>query len=315
MASSHSAVDGVPRITVLLAAHNGLRWLPEQLESILNQEGVRLHVVVSDDMSTDGSYEWLCERAAADRRITVLAHEGPSGGAGANFYRLLSRLDLGNADLVAFADQDDIWTPGKLASQAAALRSGPFDGVSSNVTAFSANGSRTLIRKSYPQRAFDYLFESPGPGCTFVFSSRLAATAQTLLRDNPELASRAEVHDWLLYVLCRAQGWRWLIEDRSTVDYRQHDSNTFGANLGFAAMLGRLRLIREHWHRRQAITMTEVAISVADPAIRRDLERFLTLLSTPGLRMRWILAARAGQLRRRFRDRQILRVLIAMGMW
>ncbi len=289
--------------------------MPEQLASILNQDGVQLELLVSDDMSTDGSYEWLLEQATADQRITVLAHEGPSGGAAANFYRLLNRLNVDDVDLVAFADQDDIWAPDKLATQAEALRNGGYDGVSSNVTAFSANGSRTLIRKSYPQRAFDYLFESPGPGCTFLFTRRLAGAAQTLIRNDPELASRAEVHDWLLYVLCRAHGWRWLIEDRSTVDYRQHDSNTLGANLGMSAMIGRLRLIGKHWHRRQAIAMTAVAVAIAEPSVRPGLERILALLSTPGLKARWSLASRAGQLRRRFRDRQIIRVLISMGMW
>jgi rhamnosyltransferase len=315
MASANPTSGDVPRVTVLLATHNGLRWLPEQLASILAQDGVQLTVTVSDDMSSDGSHEWLLEQAASDPRITVLPRVGPSGGAAPNFYRLLRQLDVENAGFVAFSDQDDIWQPGKLASQAALLRDGSIDGVSSNVTAFSADGSRHLIRKSYPQRKLDYLFESPGPGCTFLFSQRLAATAQTVLRADPNLTTRAEFHDWLLYVLCRAQGWRWLIDDSSTVDYRQHDNNAFGANIGFAPIVARLQLIREDWHRRQAIVMTEAAVAVATPQLRPELVRLLALLSTRGLRARLTLAGQAGQMRRRVRDREIIRGLIAMGIW
>jgi rhamnosyltransferase len=40
-----------PRIAVLLAVHNGLVWLPEQLASILGQTGVAVSVFCSVDAS------------------------------------------------------------------------------------------------------------------------------------------------------------------------------------------------------------------------------------------------------------------------
>ncbi|HBN14018.1 MAG TPA: glycosyl transferase, partial [Pseudohongiella sp.] len=43
------------RVAVLLAAYNGMQWLPEQLDSILSQVGVDVTVYVSTDRSSDGT--------------------------------------------------------------------------------------------------------------------------------------------------------------------------------------------------------------------------------------------------------------------
>ena len=229
--TTHNPVSpSVPTVTVLMATYNGVDYLAEQVESILDQVDVNVHLVVSDDRSSDGTWEWLLDRAADDPRILLLPQINPSGGFAANFYRLLCDAPL--AELVAFSDQDDVWNPSKLAHQAAVLRAARCDGISSNVTAVAADGARTLIRKSYPQRRLDYLFEAPGPGSTFVFTQRLADMLRGLLTDHNTPAQAVQRHDWLTYAVCRARGWRWLIEDTPWVDYRQHETNALGANRG-----------------------------------------------------------------------------------
>ena len=40
---------GVPRILVLLATHNGVRFVQQQVDSILEQEGVEVRIVALDD--------------------------------------------------------------------------------------------------------------------------------------------------------------------------------------------------------------------------------------------------------------------------
>ena len=57
-----------PRVLVLLATFDGRPFLPEQLDSILDQVGVDVEVLISDDGSTDGPLEYLRGRAAADAR-------------------------------------------------------------------------------------------------------------------------------------------------------------------------------------------------------------------------------------------------------
>ncbi|MFM9876669.1 MAG: glycosyltransferase [Rhodoglobus sp.] len=313
--SSPAEPDSLPEVVVLLATYNGLRWLPEQLGSILAQEGVRVTVVALDDESTDGTREWLLERAALESRLTVLPSMGRSGGSAANFYRMLALVQPAVDGYLALSDQDDVWMPDKLARHVELLRSGGHDGISSSVTAFATDGTRTLIRKDFPQRRFDYLTESPGPGCSFVLTPRLAALVAEQLADDASPARTAEYHDWLIYSLARGRGWSWHIDGTPSLDYRQHDSNVMGANTGLSPALARLNLIRQHWHRTQAIIHARSALRVASGETRAGIERMLGLFEGRGIRSRWALAARAGQMRRRPRDRGIIGVLIATGVW
>ena len=304
----------LPLVTVLLATHNGAAFLDEQLDTILAQEGVDVRVVALDDASMDATPELLAQRASLDSRITVLPSQGASGGAAPNFYRLIRSVDLDVAGLVAFADQDDVWHPTKLARHASLIAAGA-DGVSSNVTAFSEHGPRSLIKKDYPQREFDYLLEGPGPGCSFLMSNRLIALAQERLAAADSETSNADFHDWLLYVLCRAKGWRWEIDSVSSMDYRQHDSNVMGANVGAASAQRRLKLISGRWHRNEATLLARIGLEVAPPEKRAELSRMLDLLTNTGPSHRARLARLAGQLRRRPRDRAIIGALVTLGIW
>lgn len=303
------------RVVVLLASYNGLAWLPEQLESILTQTGVELEVVVSDDVSTDGTWQWWQERAAADARIRLLPQPGATLGSAHNFYRLLDEIDVQPDCLVALADQDDVWLPGKLAAQAQLLASGELDGVSSNVTAFSADGSRVLLRKDWPQRRYDFLCEGPGPGCTFVLSPRLVEQVQLLLRDSAGAARSVDFHDWLVYGVCRARGWQWTISATPTVDYRQHESQAMGAHIGMRQTRHRLGLVRKSWHRDQARAMAAVALEVAPAERRAAYARLHALFGDRRPRSRLLLLLRSTQLRRRPRDRMAIAMLVAAGLW
>ena len=303
-----------PVVTVLLATYNGARWLDEQLDTILDQEGVSVRVVALDDGSSDNTPEILARRAAVDPRVTVVESHGNAGGAAPNFYRLIRAVDLDSAGLIAFSDQDDHWLPGKLARHAELIAAGA-DGVSSDVTAFSETGPETLIKKSYPQREFDYLLESPGPGCTFLMSNRLVALARELLDDEASEASHADFHDWLLYVICRAVGWEWIIDDAPSLRYRQHANNAMGANVGAASATRRLALIGTKWHRREATLVSRIALRIASEDLRPGLSKIHKLLTDQGPTNKVRLALAASQLRRRPRDRAIIALLVALGIW
>ena len=303
----------LPRVAVLLATHNGRRWLPEQLDSVLTQSGVEVEVFARDDASTDGTAEWLAERAATEPRLTIIPSDGASGSAAANFYRLI-QLVPADREFYAFCDQDDIWVPTKLASHARLSAALAVDGVSSNVMSFTPDGEQSLVKKDFPQRRFDYLLESPGPGSTFLMSNRLVALARDYL-NFPATTKPPQYHDWLLYVLARAHGWTWHIDSVPTVEYRQHDANVMGANVGARSALSRLSLVREQWHRGQARLLTRVALSVADDEHRPELLRMRDLVDQRNLRARLALARRASQLRRRPRDQWIIALLIGAGVW
>ena len=304
----------LPKVVILLATFNGLRWLPEQIDSILAQENVSVRIIALDDASTDGTREWLVEQAAADARLTVLPPQGSSGSSAANFYRLISQVEPTAGELIAFADQDDVWRQGKLAKHTAIMTEGGHDGVSSNVMSFDQDGRRALVRKNFPQRRFDYLFESPGPGSTFLITPRLLRLSADALERIPT-ARHIEFHDSLVYAIARAHGWSWNIDGEPSVDYRQHADNVMGSNIGLRPALARLGMIRGRWLRNHAIGLAQVAIAVSSAATRPQLEHVLMLFMSHGLQARLQLVQMAGELRRRPRDRWIIGFLIAIGIW
>ena len=50
-----------PSVAVLLAAHNGIKWIKEQVDTIFQQKDVDVDIYISVDVSSDGTYEWCKE--------------------------------------------------------------------------------------------------------------------------------------------------------------------------------------------------------------------------------------------------------------
>ena len=97
-------------ISVAMAAYNGLPYIGQQVASILAQLASDDELVVSDNGSTDGTWAWLQQQAAADPRIRPFPYTERQGVV-ANFEQALGRC---RGDLVFLSDQDDIWLPGRV---------------------------------------------------------------------------------------------------------------------------------------------------------------------------------------------------------
>jgi rhamnosyltransferase len=239
-------------VAVCLAAFNGVRYLQQQVDSIFDQAGVDVTVFVSVDRSTDGTEDWFARLQTRNARVVLLPFGEVFGGAARNFFRMLREVDFSAFDYVAYADQDDIWLPGKLKRAMDCLVEMGADGYSSDIVAFWDSGRSVYIKKSFPQRRWDYLFESAGPGCTFLVSQKLALALQTTLRENRQASADVGLHDWFTYAFARAHGYRWFIDNYASLMYRQHDQNQVGVNAGWAAFVWRARRILNGWGLNQA---------------------------------------------------------------
>lgn len=306
----------IPNIAVLLATHNSLRWLPELLSSILGQHAVNVTVWVSDDASSDGTWEWLQQQSRLESRLKLLPVAGVFGSAARNFYRLVCDADWQGADYVAFADHDDIWQPEKLSLHSSLMEQRGLTAISSNVTAFWPDGRTALIDKAQPQRDWDYIFGSAGPGCTYLMRPVLLDHLKALLQDERSVARQCALHDWLVYAICRATDGVWYIDPYPSVLYRQHGNNEFGANVGIRQMLNRIKQIHTGWHRQEACKIASCAgLLVNDPHKQNELALLRSALMDEGFaaRLRLLHFAAAG--RRRFVERLALCLLIASGVW
>jgi rhamnosyltransferase len=258
-----------PSVAVCLAAFNGMRYLQQQIDSIFGQIDADITLFVSVDASTDGTEEWFRRLQTQDARVVLLPFGEKFGGAARNFFRLLRDVDFSHFEYVAFADQDDIWLPGKLKRAADCLAGAGADGYSSDIVAFWESGQSRYIKKSYPQRRWDYLFESAGPGCTFVLSQRLALDLQGLLRQELQKSMNVGLHDWFTYAFARAHGYNWVIDDYAGLMYRQHGENQVGVNAGFAAFMWRVRRVLGGWGLNQARLIAEL-VGVGNEAFVRS---------------------------------------------
>ena len=230
-------------VAVLMAVYNGKEWIEEQINSILHQENIHLQVFISIDPSNDGSQEWCQELAGTNKQVTLLETNEKFGSAAPNFFRLVRDVDFSNFDYIALTDQDDIWNHNKLEGAIKALNDNNCDGYSSNVTAFWPDGRKELVQKAEPQQKWDFLFESPGPGCTFVMNKKLALELQHFLQNNQQKASLIWVHDWFIYAYARANHYDWFIDEKPSMLYRQHQNNEIGVNNGGKALLHRAKFI------------------------------------------------------------------------
>ena len=284
-----------PRVAVLLAAHNDELWIEHQISSILKQERVHVDIFVSLDLSTDNTLQLLKRLGANEPQVHTLSYGQRFGGAAANFFRLLRDVDFTGYDYVALADQDDLWFANKLIHSIELLNKTPADVYSADVLAFWGDGRKKLIKKSFNIKKFDFLFESAGPGCTYVFRATSLSVFTEFLRRNFNLISEVALHDWFIYAYFRSRGFVWLIDSTPLVFYRQHGGNQFGANTGVQAYRRRMSQVRRKWYRGEVERIASI-LGIDKPRKLFMVKNFL-------------------ELRRRTRDALLLLVFCLLGFY
>ena len=299
-------------VGVFLATYNGEPWIRDQIDSVLAQKMVSVVIYVSDDFSTDGSYKYFKQLAQQDKRVILLDKTEKFGSAGKNFYRLICDVETDGLDYLAFCDQDDIWHDKKLIHHVNLARENQADGVSSNVTAFWPNGKKKLLNKADPQKPFDYLFESAGPGCSFLMTPWLVNKVREQLNLDNSQARSVFAHDWLTYAVCRAYGRKWLIDSTSSLSYRQHEANEVGANVGLGAKWSRIKRLNQGWYRGEVKKIVQVCIGINSSD---DLINLYNLLKVNNLVSNLKILRYVAHGRRSFVDRCLLALAIITGIF
>ncbi|MDE7441537.1 MAG: glycosyltransferase [Muribaculaceae bacterium] len=93
-----------PIVSVIIPAYNVERFLPEAIESLLSQTLQDWELIISDDCSTDRTFEIAMEYARRDSRIKVIRSARQSGGP---FIPRRDAMEVASSDLIAPFDADD----------------------------------------------------------------------------------------------------------------------------------------------------------------------------------------------------------------
>lgn len=294
------------RVAILLSTFNGEPYLHEQLESLLQQTHEHWVLYWRDDGSQDGTRSVMTEfaRRAGQGRCVEMPGTAGNIGPAASFHSLLRAVvgELAHADAVAFADQDDVWLPGKLERGLAALSDVP----PSRPALYCARQMLVdaelkpigISAGPAPRGGFPAaLTQNVATGCT-VMMNRTAARLVAASTPAP-----ATLHDWWCYLVVTGAGGDLLQDPEPVILYRQHGHNLVGAPASMTsravAALRRgpkvfMTVLRQHVAAlaAQPHLLTDQArhdVAILDAALRGGLHRRFAALRMAGLtRQSWI---------------------------
>jgi glycosyltransferase involved in cell wall biosynthesis len=109
-----------PVISVLMAVHNGEKFLAKAVESILDQTFGDFEFLIVDDGSVDNSKAMLSTYAARDARVRIISQSNQGLTKSLNI-----ALQSARGEFIARFDADDISLPRRFEQQVSALRSDP----------------------------------------------------------------------------------------------------------------------------------------------------------------------------------------------
>ena len=225
------------KVLILLSSYNGEKYLAEQLDSILSQTGVEIHILIRDDGSTDSTTD-IIERYQSKHPDCIILIKGSNIGWRKSFFSLaqLAQKDFPHFKYFAFADQDDIWLPQKLKRGVDTLKKLPAGPnlYCSNIIRYKDGVALGKLRNVSVKPTFKgCLVRNYATGCTMVFNRALL---DLICRNIPTIKI---AHDYWFYMVACLCGSA-VIDDESFIWYRMHDSNQVGFKSG----------IFEIWQRR-----------------------------------------------------------------
>ena len=246
--------NNLPVVSVLMSTYNGEAFIREQIDSILNQKGVTVQLMIRDDGSADNTISICREYTEKNENVSFL--EGTNLGVGGSFLELLKRAP--RAGYYAYADQDDIWLEDKLARaveviQAVNAQEIPNEarrgypilfandnkGFSNETGSFPIlyGGNQILVDKdgegeqirfcsAPPLNLYSSITNNNVYGCTMVMNEALRAVCcGGQLPD--ELVLKRKNHDaWTLYVAYCVGVFVFDLESKML--YRQHEAQVVG---------------------------------------------------------------------------------------
>lgn len=214
-----------------MCTYNGGRFLREQLASVAAQGRPPDELVVCDDGSLDDSREIVKEFARRCAFATHFVTNESNLGSTKNFEKAIL---LCHGDIVALADQDDVWYPHKLKRiEIAFLES------SETVAAFSDadlidDGSRLLSQRLWSAFSFDAVeqdrFESRRALEILLKHPVVTGATMAFRREFIDIVlpiPRAHIHDRWISFLLAARGQFVAIRE-PIMQYRRHNRQQEG---------------------------------------------------------------------------------------
>jgi glycosyltransferase involved in cell wall biosynthesis len=229
----------LPEVEVLLCTFNGVPFVGEFLDSLTRQVGVKIHLRVSDDGSTDETLKIV--QSYENYFESCLIIKGPCAGPSSNFFSL---LDKATFDFIALADQDDIWFPEHLINSVRRLKGDANPITMTFCQVLEMKNTSTKQGKIWPNiplppEFHEFFFQNFARGCTIVLKKELADLISRKDRDH------AIMHDWWIYLVARSCG-STIFNIEPEIRYRIHEKNAVGHGPNFKSRVSKFLLNSRH---------------------------------------------------------------------
>lgn len=208
-----------PHVAVLMSTYNGAEYLREQIESILQQKGVKVELYIRDDGSTDETLSILEEYNDYDN---IHVNFAENKGVIASFMELLYIVPK-EYEYYAFSDQDDYWLEEKLKVAVDKIKDNNIPQLYFSRKTYVDAKLQPLPLKDYDVRGTSIgfaLMNSCASGCTMVFNKLLH---DKLCLSHPD-SKYMSMHDAWVYIVAAAIG-EVIYDSNSYILYRQHGDN------------------------------------------------------------------------------------------
>ena len=251
-------MNSTKKIAIFLATYNGAKYLNEQIDSLISQKDVLIDIFVRDDHSNDDTNLILANYKLQLQNFIILQTLDEQLGPCRNFFSILKEVDLNKYDFISYCDQDDKWLVDKIKQAVDKIE---FEGVNcyaSDLTLWDGIKVTGKLHKSTQQTKYDFMFESASAGCTLVLDRNSALYLQSSILNCFEKLPFNSSHDWYTYAATRIGGFKWHIDNRSFILYRQHDSNQHGANIGVKGIKKLLNFFSSGWYRENILRISDL---------------------------------------------------------
>ncbi len=255
-------------ISVVLACHNGTKYIEKQLLSIAAQTLAPDEVIICDDCSTDGTVS-LCKSFIEQHRLKgwkVYENEKNLGFC-MNFF---SAIEKAKGDIIFLCDQDDIWLPEKCQRMTEAINNNP-DIMSLACRYDIIDGEDNPMPRSSVRFAefddseeFSEITAESLVGCSYVRGFSMCFSAKIKENLKPLELKDLLAHDWIINFVAALQSRACFLNCVLT-KYRAHGNN--------ASLSAKRSLKRRIDGLKQSVIAHEYLLSLSLPNMTEKLKK------------------------------------------
>jgi len=215
-------------VVVYMSTYNGEKYLKDQIDSILKQKGVNVHLIIRDDGSTDNTINIICNYCKKYKNIKLI--KGENIGFVLSFLSIATTKNNNKNFYYAFSDQDDIWDEDKLISGIMTLEKEKDEipllyycaqrVVDENGIFKRIDNTKMLYSK------YSALLVPMARGCTMIWNQSMSNLLSIYTVDEKSKL-KISAHDTWLALLSFWMG-KLVYDNTPHMSYRQTSTNTIG---------------------------------------------------------------------------------------